>query len=395
MEKFRDKIFNEEVFEKYLRTLPSTKENSLIFKTEDVSDLMYNSSTNSLYSTNAGNTVDIANVYWKSKELKQGTLNIIYGYKKAAGVYMGFGHIIGLPEKNYATDSPSGKDNASVKVGDVIKYSIKYTNGADSSSEVVVTDTLSKGLEYVAGSANVGEPTVTKNSDGTTKLVWNRTLAAKASEEVTYSAKVTNAAAYMVQNSAKVKIGNSSDFVLDPLKNPLPKKEYGGTSLSDNPGWNHHKVKVGDSIKYRITLTNVKNVEQVVTISDLLSKGLTYNKDITITNGTITTNAEPVVDQSTKQTTLNWTITIPAGQTAILEYSAKVNKDAVTRVMNSASATYQGDSLIKLAELKNPLSKIDIIIPDTGSSIQIIGIVAGIVLASVGGYAIYRKYKKA
>lgn len=30
MEKFRDKIFNEEVFEKYVETLPSTKENSLI-----------------------------------------------------------------------------------------------------------------------------------------------------------------------------------------------------------------------------------------------------------------------------------------------------------------------------------------------------------------------------
>ena len=30
MAKFRDKIFNENVFEKYLRTLPSTKENSLI-----------------------------------------------------------------------------------------------------------------------------------------------------------------------------------------------------------------------------------------------------------------------------------------------------------------------------------------------------------------------------
>lgn len=30
MEKFRDKIFNEEVFEKYLKTLPSTKENSLV-----------------------------------------------------------------------------------------------------------------------------------------------------------------------------------------------------------------------------------------------------------------------------------------------------------------------------------------------------------------------------
>ena len=30
MEKYRGKIFNEEVFEKYLKTLPSTKENSLI-----------------------------------------------------------------------------------------------------------------------------------------------------------------------------------------------------------------------------------------------------------------------------------------------------------------------------------------------------------------------------
>lgn len=30
MEKFRDKIFNEEVFERYVKTLPSTKENSLI-----------------------------------------------------------------------------------------------------------------------------------------------------------------------------------------------------------------------------------------------------------------------------------------------------------------------------------------------------------------------------
>ena len=30
MEKYRGKIFNEQVFEKYLKTLPSTKENSLI-----------------------------------------------------------------------------------------------------------------------------------------------------------------------------------------------------------------------------------------------------------------------------------------------------------------------------------------------------------------------------
>ena len=372
-----------------------TKDNALIFNKENVNKLMYNSSANSLYSTDSGNTDNIANVYWKSKELKQGTLNIVYGYKKAAGVYMDFGHIVGLPEKNYASDTPSGKNNSSVKVGDTIKYSIKYTNGADSSSAVVVTDKLSKGLEYVASSANVGEPTVTKNSDGTTTLVWNRTLASKASEEITYSAKVNSDALYIVQNNAKVKIGESSDFILDPLKNPLPEKEYGGTSLNDNPGWDHHTVKVGESIKYKITLGNAKGVEQKVTVTDVLSKGLTYNKDISVKNGTLTTVSEPVVDGSTKQTTLNWVITIPAGQTAELNYSAKVNDSAVKQVKNNASVTYEGDSLVKLAELENPIVESSIIrIPDTASSIAIVGIVAGVLLIGLGGYVIYTQYKK-
>ena len=298
--------------------------------------------------------------------------------------------------KIYASDTPNGKNNSSVKVGDVIKYSINYKNGADSSSVVVVTDTLSKGLEYVASSSSLGEPTITKNSDGTTKLVWNRNLAAKASESITYSAKVTNDAdLYKVCNTAKVKIGNNNDYSLIPLCNPLPKKEYGGTGLNDNPGWIHNTVKVGDSVKYKIALANVKNVEQKVIVTDILSKGLTYNGDIKVENGTIIATSEPVVDSSTKQTTLTWTIIIPAGQTAVLNYSAKVNDEAVNKVINNASAIYDGDSLIKLAELENPIVEVDIVkIPDTASSVAIIGIVAGVLLIGLGGYVIYTQYKK-
>ncbi len=270
-----------------------------------------------------------------------------------------------VPSKSYASNTANGKNHASVKVGDIITYSIKYANVTSSSAAVVVTDTISKGLEYVSGSGNVGNPTATPNSDGTTKLVWNRTLAAGAVEELTYKVRVVEAATYKVCNGAKVKIGNASEVTLSALCNPTPKKEYGGTSYADNKGWNHHEVlppnsktgRVGDDIKYKITLANVKTTTQTVVVTDVLSKGLTYNNDAQVTNGTITGTPTVQVNSDTKQTTITLTISIPAGQTAVLNYSAKVNEDAINIVKNSASATYQGDPTIKLTELPNPVPR--------------------------------------
>ena len=270
-----------------------------------------------------------------------------------------------VPSKDYSSSSANGKNHASVKKGDIITYSIKYANTTSSSAAVVVTDTISKGLEYVSGSGNFGNPTITANSDGSTKLVWNRTLAAGAVEELTYKVRVVEAATYKVCNGAKVKIGNGSEVTLSALCNPTPKKEYGGTGLSDNKGWNHHEVlppdskkgRVGDDIKYKITLANVKTTAQTVVVKDTLSKGLTYNNDATVTNGTITASPTPVVNSDTKQTTVTWTISVEPGKTAVLNYSAKVNEDAINIVKNNATATYQGDPTIKLKELPNPVPR--------------------------------------
>ena len=212
-----------------------TKDNSFVFNVDDVSTLMYNSSDQTIYSTYGENTNDIANVYWKSNKLKNdGVLELRYGWNQSAGVFMGFGTIEGLPVKSYASDTPSGKDGATVKVGDKIKYQIDYTNGSlVNDASVTITDIISKGLEYVPGSAVITvegsngnstsvEPTVTKNIDGTTTLVWNSTLAKSSSAKLTYSAKVTNDAVEKVKNKAVAKIGEY-EYKLDELENPLLK----------------------------------------------------------------------------------------------------------------------------------------------------------------------------
>ena len=289
--------------------------------------------------------------------------------------------------KSYANESV-GKDNAAVKVGDVITYKITWENG---NGNVVIEDKLSEGLEFVSAT-----PKVTTQSGQ--NLQWSNLTEETGS--ITYKVKVTSTAKEKTKvcNSARA-IAGTETKTLTPLCNPVPSKGYAGTGLSNNKGWNHHKVKVGNNVKYQITLTNVKDTAQVIYVKDMLSKGLTYNDDITIKNGTITDKANPSVDSTTKETTLSWTITIPANQTAVLKYSAKVNKNVVGTINNTAIVTYEGEEPIELKGLTNRIiatkQKQEIKVPDTGSQLVVAEIVSGIVLISGGAYVIYRKYKSA
>lgn len=301
------------------------------------------------------------------------------------------------PVKTYASDTPSGKDNSAVKVGDTIKYSIKYTNNKSASQEVTITDTLSKGLDFV--SSNLGNPmSKTKNSDGTTTVIWKRTLAAGKSEELTYTAKVNSDAQTIniVSNKAKIKFGTDPEVNLNELKNPVPVKAYAGTSTKDNDGWNHSKVKEGKTIKYKVTLANVKNEQITVSVKDILSKGLTYNKDAAVTVGTL--EGTPVVstDSSSKTTTVNFKVVIPAGKVVTLTYSAKVNSDAVKQVNNKATADY-GNGPVLIGTLQNPISTsiIPIPVPNTGSTVAIVSIVIGAALVGYGSYVLINQRKKA
>ncbi|MBQ6546737.1 MAG: LPXTG cell wall anchor domain-containing protein [Bacilli bacterium] len=316
-------------------------------------------------------------------------------------------------KKEYNCDSPSGFNNSIVKNGDTIIYDITWNHGGQSTT-IIIKDVLSQGLTYVEGSANIGDPTVTKNTDGTTTLTWTTT---NQSGTLTYSVKVEasnpcSMGINKVQNNASITVDNNT-YQLEKLENPLPSKCY---APQPNDGYNGQKVKIGDDIKYQITLTNVKNEVVTATVIDIISKGLTYNRDAVVSAGQITNIATPEED-SKKNTKLQFTITLPARSTVVLSYSAKVNNNAAVKVLNNANVRYDNDRSVTLNQLENPIytssnsvtpttqddtqnntqtdtSSKTIPAPDTGSNVLVLGIASGLALVGVGGYFIYKKIKK-
>ncbi len=308
--------------------------------------------------------------------------------------------------KEYNCDTPNGFDHALVKNGDTIVYDIKWKGG---NGNITITDRISKGLQYIQGSSNIGEPTITPDrGTGETVLTWNTTA---SSGTLTYSVKVDAsdqcaAGINKVQNQASIMADNTR-HELAKLENPLPSKCY---APMPNDGYDGKKVKVGDDIKYQITLTNVKNEIVTAYVTDILSRGLTYNKDAVVNTGQITAADNQEVD-SNGNNKLKFTITIPAKATVVLSYSGKVNKEAAVKVLNNANIRYDNGRSISLNQLENPVYVPDssvtpvdpvnpeepeavIPTPDTASNVLILGVASGLALVGVGGYFIYKKMKK-
>ncbi len=129
-----------------------------------------------------------------------------------------------VPQKTYAKNTPAGANGAIVKKKDIIRYSIKYSNVKDQASNVVIMDNLSRGLEYVKGSAKVNgkklDPvSVTKDANGT-MLVWMKEIAKETDEELTYEVKVTGTRK-IVENKATIKYDDDPTIRLEELRNPL------------------------------------------------------------------------------------------------------------------------------------------------------------------------------
>lgn len=289
--------------------------------------------------------------------------------------------------KKYATDSPKGKNNSAVKVGDEIKYEIEFKNGEGT---LTITDTLSKGLEYVADSAKIGNnavnPIITKNNDGTTKLVWTTT---EATNKLTYNAKVTKDAVNWVNNDASIKVGNNADYKLTKLTNPVPKKDYAGDTKA---GANGEYVKKNDVITYSIKYSNVKKNKITVIITDNLSKGLEYEKGSAKINGE---SIEPsTITKDENGTILIWVKEIKPGENEELKYSAKVTGEKML-VENNASIQYDSDPSIKLNELKNPLKPEPEVVkvPNTLAGIPLYILIFGLGLLTIS-FIIYEYIKK-
>ena len=103
----------------------------------------------------------------------------------------------------------------------------ELTNGATITGvNLKITDTLPKGLKYIAGSSNSGEPEITENADGTTTLVWYKynctvnedidaiTYTAHINEETSNGTQFENTTKIeeIVANGENFKIGNSREM---------------------------------------------------------------------------------------------------------------------------------------------------------------------------------------
>ena len=183
--------------------------------------------------TNENNTTNLDSSASVTETFSGSEMNIVYTFARptpdttsTASIYNAYGGIststiINRASKEYAEDTPSGANGSLVEVDDIIKYNIQYTNNnPDRSASVTITDTLSKGLEYVSNSSNLSNPTITNKSDGSTVLKWQTTIPAETSRNLTYSVRVTEDAESIVSNDAVVDIG-TYHYDLPKLENDV------------------------------------------------------------------------------------------------------------------------------------------------------------------------------
>ncbi len=212
-----------------------------------------------------------------------------------------------VPEKREITPG-SGK---LVEVGDTINYEIHWTNGHDEAATVVVTDELDQGVDFVSASYNgvvlskdenaenkktVGDFTIEYDANEHT-VTW--TLAGRAGHASGYVALVVSVNENAkpeggVENQAGVKVGNDSEVKTRIIPNPTgPAKtetkvndeDVSGDLVPVEDGSQGPKVKVGDTVTYRITWVNSAEengelVPATVTVRDPLDEGVDFESAI-------------------------------------------------------------------------------------------------------------------
>lgn len=286
------------------------------------------------------------------------TLNRVYTFgtssssaKDASGVIWNTDVISGASVE-YAKDTANGYMGKAVKKNDVIRYTVTYTNDSlEDTNTITIKSILSKGLEYIKGSSSkVGNPSISKNNDGTSTLTWKVKLDKNSVDSFTYGAKVIDDEVGIVSNKVNIKSSNGSEYSkLDALSNSVPRKAYDSSSKA---GLNGTEVSVGDKIKYNIKYANIYNTNKVFTITETLSKHLKY------VSGSANLG-EPVITKNSDGTTkLVWSRNLSKNTEETLTYSVVVLNSAKNgdSISSSTVLNIPGEGNIKLGKLSNKVN---------------------------------------
>ena len=199
-------------------------------------------------------------------------------------------------------------NTSEAKVGDTLTYTITLTNSGNATGTVTVTDEIPAGTTLV-------EKSITNNgveSNGT--ITWTD-VEVKAGDTVEVSFKVT------INNDTKTSVRNTA--VIDDNK-PTEEVETKVANITGAKSVDKSTAKVGETLKYTITLTNSGNATGTVTVTDEIPTG-TRIKDENTTGYNKETN------------TMTWSnVEVKAGKTAEVSFKVTINNDTKTSVTNKA-----------------------------------------------------------
>jgi len=228
-------------------------------------------------------------------------------------------------------------DNKSVEKGDILTYTISYTNYTGKKGDVTITDTIPEYTTYVDGSADNGG--VYTNG----VLTWNLTdIAPDTTVTVTFDVKVTDTGV-TAENKATVLEGTNSyetNIVSNPVKEDTVIKDV---FLANEPtvSIDGETVNKDDILLYKITYINSDDFAADVTITDTIPEYTTY-VDGSADNGGVYKDGK-----------LIWNINLAAGESKTVTFKVKV-VDTNIIVVNQASAL-EGNSKLDTNIVKNPV----------------------------------------
>ena len=225
-------------------------------------------------------------------------------------------------------------DNENPNFGDNLTYTVTVKNeGNGNATDVIIVDTLGKGLEYVSSTGNYDNKTNT--------ITWKVDLASGETKTFTVVAKIIG----YTDVTNEVTVGNKTAAVTVNIPEIIPAKDVNNTTPN-----------FGDKVEYTITVNNNanKDAKQVV-IVDTLGKGLKF----------INASHNGKYDESTR--TITWIIDLDAGESAVFSVNAAVEAYGNinnTVVVGNKSATKN----ITVPEI-TPIKKVENTVPNFGEEV--------------------------
>ena len=225
-------------------------------------------------------------------------------------------------------------DNENPNFGDNLTYTVTVKNeGNGNATDVIIVDTLGKGLEYVSSTGNYDNKTNT--------ITWKVDLASGETKTFTVVAKIIG----YTDVINEVTVGNKTAAVTVNIPEIIPAKDVNNTTPN-----------FGDKVEYTVTVNNNanKDAKQVV-IVDTLGKGLKF----------INASHNGKYDGSTR--TITWIIDLDAGESAVFSVNAVVEAYGIinnTVVVGNKSATKN----ITVPEI-TPIKKVENTVPNFGEEV--------------------------